>query len=103
MKLWDFETGNAVFDFGEAHGDAAITCLDFDTTGRRCLTGGRDGGIKIWNYNNGHCLMTLRNRKCSYIIMIWRCTMLKLVLLVVRKNLVAPVWILCRQAKLDFV
>ena len=67
MKLWDFETGNAVFDFGEAHGDAAITCLDFDTTGRRCLTGGRDGGIKIWNYNNGHCLMTLRNRKCSYI------------------------------------
>lgn len=52
-----------MFDFGEAHGEAAITCLDFDTTGRRCLTGGRDGAIKIWNYNNGHCLMTLRNRK----------------------------------------
>ena len=63
MKLWDFETGNAVFDFGEAHGEAAITCLDFDTTGRRCLTGGRDGAIKVWNYNNGHCLMTLRNRE----------------------------------------
>jgi len=63
VKLWDFETGNSVFDFGEAHGDAAITCLDFDTTGRRCLTGGRDGAIKVWNYNNGHCLMTLRNRE----------------------------------------
>ncbi|XP_067949364.1 cilia- and flagella-associated protein 337-like [Watersipora subatra] len=65
VKLWDFETGNSVFDFGEAHGDAAITCLDFDTTGRRCLTGGRDGAIKIWNYNNGHCLMTLRNPSSS--------------------------------------
>lgn len=64
VKLWDFETGNAVFDFGDAHGEAAITCLGFDTGGRRCLTGGRDGAIKVWNYNNGHCLMTLRNRKC---------------------------------------
>ena len=35
IKLWDFETGNAIFEYGEAHGDAAITCLTFDSTKRR--------------------------------------------------------------------
>lgn len=25
----------------------------------RLITGGRDGCIRIWNYNNGHCLRTM--------------------------------------------
>ncbi|XP_069131359.1 LOW QUALITY PROTEIN: cilia- and flagella-associated protein 337-like [Argopecten irradians] len=60
IKLWDFETGAGIFEFGDAHGEAAITCMTFDSTGRRLLTGGRDGTIKIWNYNNGHCLRMLK-------------------------------------------
>ena len=35
IKLWDFETGMAIFDYGEAHGDSAITTMSFDSTGRR--------------------------------------------------------------------
>ena len=31
-------------------------CMAFDTTGRKLITGGRDGSIKLWNFNNGACL-----------------------------------------------
>ncbi|XP_068786218.1 cilia- and flagella-associated protein 337-like [Struthio camelus] len=68
VKVWDFETGKQLFEFTRAHGDAAITCLTFDGSGRRLVTGGRDGCLKIWNYNNGHCLNTLkREGKCDEI------------------------------------
>ncbi|XP_029458508.1 WD repeat-containing protein 64-like isoform X2 [Rhinatrema bivittatum] len=60
VKVWDFETGKQVSEFSDAHGDAGITCLSFDLSGRRLVSGGRDGCLKIWNYNNGHCLHTLR-------------------------------------------
>ncbi|XP_069496353.1 cilia- and flagella-associated protein 337-like isoform X2 [Ambystoma mexicanum] len=60
VKVWDFETGRQVFEFSDAHGDAGITCVTFDLSGRRLVTGGRDGSLKIWNYNNGHCLHTLK-------------------------------------------
>ncbi|XP_070553109.1 cilia- and flagella-associated protein 337-like isoform X2 [Ptychodera flava] len=59
VKLWEFETGKPVFEFSQAHGDNAITAMAFDNTGRRLITGGRDGKLKVWNYNNGHCLKTL--------------------------------------------
>jgi hypothetical protein len=35
IKLWDFETGAEMFEFGEAHGDSAITCMTLDNTQRR--------------------------------------------------------------------
>lgn len=35
IKIWDFETGTAIFEYGEAHGDSAITCMTFDNTERR--------------------------------------------------------------------
>uniref|UniRef100_A0A8C7E726 Uncharacterized protein n=1 Tax=Naja naja TaxID=35670 RepID=A0A8C7E726_NAJNA len=60
VKVWDFESGKPVFEFGNAHGDSAITCLTFDFSGRRLITGGKDGCLKIWNYNNGQCLHTLK-------------------------------------------
>ncbi|XP_021078356.1 WD repeat-containing protein 49-like [Mus pahari] len=61
VKVWDFETGRQVSEFIGTHGNAGITCLTFDTSGRRLVTGGRDGCLKIWSYNNGHCLHTLQH------------------------------------------
>ncbi|XP_075448271.1 cilia- and flagella-associated protein 337-like isoform X2 [Ascaphus truei] len=74
VKVWDFETGKQLFEFTDAHGDAGITCMTFDHSGRRLITGGRDGCLKIWNYNNGQCLHTLNGENkpleicdCTYI------------------------------------
>ncbi|XP_031194673.1 WD repeat-containing protein 49-like [Mastomys coucha] len=61
VKVWDFETGRQVSEFIGTHGNAGITCLTFDSSGRRLVTGGRDGCLKIWSYNNGHCLHTLQH------------------------------------------
>ncbi|XP_073779939.1 cilia- and flagella-associated protein 337 isoform X1 [Danio rerio] len=68
IKIWDVETGALIFEFGCAHGDSAITCMTFDTSGRRLMTGGRDGLIKLWNFNNGQCVKILsREGKCPEI------------------------------------
>ncbi|XP_037402683.1 WD repeat-containing protein on Y chromosome [Pygocentrus nattereri] len=74
IKVWDVDTGNQVFEYGGAHGLSAITCMTFDPKGRRLVTGGRDGYLKIWNFNNGHCLKTLSRENggaeicdCSYL------------------------------------
>ncbi|XP_034404904.1 WD repeat-containing protein 64 [Cyclopterus lumpus] len=60
VKVWDFDTGRQVFEFGGTNDLSATTCLDFDPKGRRLITGGRDGCLKIWNFNNGQCLKTLK-------------------------------------------
>ncbi|XP_029302381.1 WD repeat-containing protein on Y chromosome [Cottoperca gobio] len=60
VKVWDFDTGRQVFEFGGTHDLSAITCMAFDPNGRRLVTGGRDGCLKIWNFNNGQCLKTLQ-------------------------------------------
>ncbi|XP_051521458.1 WD repeat-containing protein on Y chromosome [Myxocyprinus asiaticus] len=59
IKVWDIDTGAQVFEFGCAHGESAITCMAFDTSGRRLMTGGRDGCLKMWNFNNGQCVKIL--------------------------------------------
>uniref|UniRef100_A0A3B3R332 WD40 repeat domain 95 n=1 Tax=Paramormyrops kingsleyae TaxID=1676925 RepID=A0A3B3R332_9TELE len=60
VKVWDCDTGTQVFEFGNAHGFSAISCLTFDSKGRRLITGGRDGSLKAWNFNNGQCLKIFR-------------------------------------------
>ncbi|XP_067889622.1 cilia- and flagella-associated protein 337 isoform X1 [Heterodontus francisci] len=68
IKVWDLDTGNLTFEFSGAHGDSAICCMTFDDTGRRLITGGRDGCLKIWNHNNGHCLRILKKEsRCDEI------------------------------------
>nr|XP_002119618.2 WD repeat-containing protein on Y chromosome-like [Ciona intestinalis] len=53
-----------MFEFNKAHGEAAISSITFDSTGRRLITAGRDGAVRIWNYNNGHCLKSLERENC---------------------------------------
>ncbi|XP_029373499.1 WD repeat-containing protein on Y chromosome-like [Echeneis naucrates] len=60
VKVWDFDTGRQVFEFGGVPDRSAITCMTFDLSGRRLITGGRDGCLKIWNFNSGQCLKTLK-------------------------------------------
>ncbi|XP_069747677.1 cilia- and flagella-associated protein 337 [Narcine bancroftii] len=68
IKVWDLDTGNLAFEFSRAHGDSAVCCTAFDDSGRRLITGGRDGCVKIWNHNNGHCLKILKKEgRCEEI------------------------------------
>ncbi|KAF4104264.1 hypothetical protein G5714_015251 [Onychostoma macrolepis] len=68
VKVWDVETGAQVFEYGCAHGESAITCMAFDPSGRRLVTGGRDGCLKMWNFNNGQCVKILsRDGRCAEI------------------------------------
>ncbi|KAK9962371.1 hypothetical protein ABG768_007741 [Culter alburnus] len=68
VKVWDVETGAQMFEFGGAHGETAITCMAFDSSGRRLVTGGRDGCLKMWNFNNGQCVKIFkRDGKCAEI------------------------------------
>uniref|UniRef100_A0A4W3K6E2 WD40 repeat domain 95 n=1 Tax=Callorhinchus milii TaxID=7868 RepID=A0A4W3K6E2_CALMI len=66
VKVWDLDTGSLMFEFSEAHKDSAISCMTFDDSGRRLITGGRDGCLKIWNYNNGQCLRTLKKDALNF-------------------------------------
>ena len=61
MSVWDVDTGEKIIHFSKCHGEHEITAMIFDKAGRKLLTGGKDGSIKVWNFNNGACLCVLRN------------------------------------------
>ena len=56
IKVWDIDTGMKVFEFCNAHDGHPIATITLDDTGRKLITGGQDGKIKVWNYNNGSCI-----------------------------------------------
>ncbi|XP_029446002.1 WD repeat-containing protein 64-like [Rhinatrema bivittatum] len=61
IKAWDLQTGQLLAELDDAHGDAAVTCLAFDNSGKRLVTGGRDGSVKRWNYSPLiHYIQTLK-------------------------------------------
>lgn len=64
VMVWELETGEKTMQFSKCHDDLEITAMSFDPTGRRLITGARDGSIKLWNFNNGACLLSLKN-KCN--------------------------------------
>ncbi|GFO38221.1 WD repeat-containing protein on y chromosome-like isoform x1 [Plakobranchus ocellatus] len=59
IAVWDIETGNKSIVFSNAHGDEEITCMAFDATNRRLISGARNGTVKVWNFQNGHNLHKL--------------------------------------------
>lgn len=61
VSVWDIDTGEKTIQFSNCHGNQEITAMAFDPSGRRLITGARDGSIKIWNFNNGACLSALHS------------------------------------------
>ncbi|KAK3758931.1 hypothetical protein RRG08_016011 [Elysia crispata] len=59
IAVWDIETGNKSIVFSNAHGEEEITCMAFDSTNRRLISGARNGTVKVWNFQNGHNLHKL--------------------------------------------
>ena len=65
IKIWDIDTGAKVFEFCNVHDESPITTIMLDDTGRKLITGGQDGKIKIWNYNNGSCIRIMDKGNCA--------------------------------------
>jgi WD40 repeat protein len=61
ISVWNIDTGENIIKFSNCHGNMEITAMKFDSEGRRLITGGRDGSIKMWNFNNGACLCVLKH------------------------------------------
>ncbi|KAK9816486.1 hypothetical protein WJX72_000893 [[Myrmecia] bisecta] len=57
--VWNAETGELKFRFGDAHGSDRITAMSFDLKARRLITGSDRGSVKVWNFSNGACLKEL--------------------------------------------
>ncbi|KAM4663576.1 cilia- and flagella-associated protein 337-like [Discoglossus pictus] len=60
IYVWDVETGTKSLLLNNAHGQEEITCMAFDKSQRKLITGARNGTIKIWNVQNGHNLHKLQ-------------------------------------------
>ena len=81
ISVWDVETGQLLFKFGDTHGvnddededkskqkgqddkdggeKRKITAGCFDQFQRRLITAGKDGKVKMWNFSNGSKLKDL--------------------------------------------
>ena len=47
IRVWDVNSGTKHFEFSTAQEDHFITDMSLDTSGRRLLTSGRDGLVKV--------------------------------------------------------
>ncbi|XP_039395516.1 WD repeat-containing protein 64-like isoform X13 [Mauremys reevesii] len=65
IKVWDLQNGQLVTEVYEAHGDAAVTCMALDTSGKRLITGGRDGSLKKWDCSTIRYIHTLKQAGTS--------------------------------------
>ncbi|MGH0156758.1 UNVERIFIED_CONTAM: hypothetical protein FKN15_054411 [Acipenser sinensis] len=61
FKVWDLITGAPVFEFSGVQAKAAVTCMTLDISGKRLITGGRDGSVRKWDYSSGQCVSVLRH------------------------------------------
>ncbi|KAM8945715.1 LOW QUALITY PROTEIN: cilia- and flagella-associated protein 337-like [Pelodytes ibericus] len=60
IAVWDVETGTKCLLLNNVHGREEITCMAFDRSQRKLLTGARNGTLKVWNVQNGHNLHRLQ-------------------------------------------
>lgn len=68
VSVWDINTGKKAMQFLNAHKryhngvelPVEITAMSFDAGGRRLITGAKNGTVKMWNYNNGCCIVDFK-------------------------------------------
>jgi WD40 repeat protein len=72
VSIWDPFNGDNMFQFFKPHGkylpnigEFEITAMTFDHSGRRLVTGSRDGYINMWNYSNGQKIRRLKKLSCT--------------------------------------
>ncbi|KAJ8246405.1 hypothetical protein GJAV_G00267380 [Gymnothorax javanicus] len=53
LAMWDVVTGAKWLHVRNAHGHEEITCMAFDKSQHRLITGARNGTIKVWSMHNG--------------------------------------------------
>ncbi|XP_041126735.1 WD repeat-containing protein 49-like isoform X2 [Polyodon spathula] len=54
VTFWMIDTGQKIKQFTQCHGTAEITTMALDASETKLFTGGTDGTVKIWDFNN-HC------------------------------------------------
>ena len=47
ITIWDLDSGVKAFSIQDAHGSEEITCMAYSTTGRKLMTGARNGTVKV--------------------------------------------------------
>ena len=57
---------SAVYSFGQEDSCFQLLC----SSHLRLITGGRDGCLKIWNFNNGQCLKILKRGKVLKLLIV---------------------------------
>ncbi|XP_063000291.1 EF-hand calcium-binding domain-containing protein 8 [Elgaria multicarinata webbii] len=60
ISVWDILSGQKMMEFPTApEHPVEITAMTFDAPERRLITALKNGSIKLWNFNNGACLIEL--------------------------------------------
>mmetsp|Transcript_68762 Transcript_68762/g.217467 ORF Transcript_68762/g.217467 Transcript_68762/m.217467 type:complete len:940 (+) Transcript_68762:3-2822(+) len=53
ISVYDVATGETNFSFKATDDDSKLSSMCLDLSLRRLVTGGEDGAVRIWNFNNG--------------------------------------------------
>ncbi len=59
--VWDTKTGMRDGHFMNLHGNAKLTAMTFDASGRRLLTASDTGEVSMWNFTNGSRLRRFKH------------------------------------------
>ena len=66
VNVWDIDTGEMVVQFSDCHGNNEITAMAIDASGRRLITGSRNGDIKVCK-NQVTMVITNTGHKTDYL------------------------------------
>lgn len=67
-KLWEVNSGQKLNVFMGLHDDLEVTCAMLDNSGRRLMTGSRNGCMRLWNFSNGQLIQQMYTNNRSEIM-----------------------------------